>query len=279
MDHEGSALMATVTQYMGLTKWDSLNDFFSHAQLAANFQAIDQHDHTAGAGKKIPAGGLAALSIITGNLQDGVVTAAKLADGAVISRKIADGAVTAAKLAPNAALSDDLLASPNNGVYYELGSARAYIVNGTGSSGTYLMDSGTAGTPIKSGTSTAPSLAPTFFYFDDADYTVSGKTQKLRVRSQALLNATDPTITFKVGLYPISSVAGSTGQISYTVGSVTPGSEVTFTAPTNSTRNQGNSTDFDIPGDGYYTLAVNLSGTAAASSVTALAAQLQAHYV
>lgn len=54
---------------MGLVKWDSLNDAFSHEQLAANFQALDAHDHTPGKGVPIPYGGLAEQSVGPENLR------------------------------------------------------------------------------------------------------------------------------------------------------------------------------------------------------------------
>lgn len=55
---------------MGLFKWDSINDFFSHEQLAANFQALDEHDHTTGKGEQIPYGGLAEQSVGLENLRE-----------------------------------------------------------------------------------------------------------------------------------------------------------------------------------------------------------------
>lgn len=57
---------------MGLVKWDSINDSFSHEQLAANFQTIDEHNHTAGKGVQIPYGGLAEQSVGIENLRESV---------------------------------------------------------------------------------------------------------------------------------------------------------------------------------------------------------------
>lgn len=61
-----------VTTNMGLFKWDQIGDYFSHEQLAANFAALDEHDHTAGKGKPIPYGGLAEQSVGPENLREGV---------------------------------------------------------------------------------------------------------------------------------------------------------------------------------------------------------------
>jgi hypothetical protein len=116
-------------------------------------------------------------------------------------------------------------------------------------------------------------------YFDDADYTMSGKTQKLRVRAQAYTNATAPAITLTVGLYPISSVAGGAAVLVVTLGTVTAGSTVAFASPAASTKSQGNSGDFTIPADGHYVLGVALSGTQATNSLVGLSVQLQTRHV
>lgn len=84
--------MATTLPNMGLVKWDLTGDPYSHTQLAANFQAIDDHDHTSGKGKLI----------VTNSITNLAVTSAKLADGSVTTAKLADGSVTAAKLANDA---------------------------------------------------------------------------------------------------------------------------------------------------------------------------------
>lgn len=57
---------------MGLVKWDSINDYFSHVQLAANMEALDSHNHTAGKGVQIPYGGLAEQSVSFSNLRSDV---------------------------------------------------------------------------------------------------------------------------------------------------------------------------------------------------------------
>jgi hypothetical protein len=106
--------MPSISTNMGLIKWTSLSDRFDYLELAENFEKIDSHDH-ATLGAKIPAGGLALLSVATGNLQDGSVTALKLKssvdndglravtvdhiqDESVTTDKLADNAVTASKI-------------------------------------------------------------------------------------------------------------------------------------------------------------------------------------
>lgn len=83
---------------MGLYIWDQGDDPYSHTELAANFSAIDTHDHTGGHGRQIPAAGLGTGSVTTAKLADGSVTTLKLADGSVTTPKLADQAVTSPKI-------------------------------------------------------------------------------------------------------------------------------------------------------------------------------------
>ena len=113
---------------MQLTVWNLLSDPYDSSQLAQNFVAIDQHDHS-GSGKGAPIDGTSALingsvtsaklaspAVNTGNLVDQSVTTdkiadstgstdgittAKLADTAVTNAKIADGTIKRAKLYTN----------------------------------------------------------------------------------------------------------------------------------------------------------------------------------
>ena len=84
--------MSVTLPNMGLVKWDLTSDPYSHSQLAANFQALDDHDHPAGKGKQIPTGGIA----------DGAITSAKIADGTIATVDLADASVTLAKLSSDA---------------------------------------------------------------------------------------------------------------------------------------------------------------------------------
>lgn len=87
-----------VLPHMGLVKWNEVNDHFSHEQLAANFAALDGHDHTAGKGVKIPYGGLENLSVGPENLREGVFIASKLGAESIETSKLKNGAVTRGKL-------------------------------------------------------------------------------------------------------------------------------------------------------------------------------------
>lgn len=107
---------------MGLTAWDLGTDPYDHSQLAANFSAVDMHDHTPGKGLQIPAGGIAnnaitsskiaanqvlpgthipADSITQASLAVDSVGNSELADNSVGAANIINGSVTAAKLDPN----------------------------------------------------------------------------------------------------------------------------------------------------------------------------------
>lgn len=116
-------------------------------------------------------------------------------------------------------------------------------------------------------------------YLDDADYTISGRTPKLRVRAQFLTNATAPTNTVTFGLFPLSSVAGGSDVLVPTLGTVVSGSTVAFAAQGASTVGQGNSGDFSFPSDGTYALGVTSSGATAVNAAVAMNAQLQVRWV
>jgi len=108
--------MAQTTPNMQLTVWNLLSDPYDSSQLAQNFVAIDQHDHS-GSGKGAPIDGTSALingsvtsaklaspAVNTGNLVDQSVTTDKIADSTgstdgITTAKLADTAVTNAKIA------------------------------------------------------------------------------------------------------------------------------------------------------------------------------------
>lgn len=266
--------MASTTSNMGLTKWDAPNDAFSHAQLAANFQAIDDHDHTPGRGKQIPAGGIAPLAIGTTELKDGTFTSDKIANGAVTTGKIADGSVTAAKIAAGAGIADSQLASPNNAVYRTV---HHWAGRGTllASGSKYIIG---AGNFTVAGSDTTTAIDP--FYFDDADL-ASALTPKFRLRVQVYTNATAPTSTFTVGLYSITAVAGGANAHNWSINaSAETGSTLPFAAPALSTRNQSATSNFAVPADGHYVPVVAVSvASMVANSAVEIAVQLQSVHV
>lgn len=116
-------------------------------------------------------------------------------------------------------------------------------------------------------------------YFDDADYAMTGKTLKLRVRAQCYVNTAGPAVTLTAGLYPVSAIGGTTDNVAVTLGAVTAGSTVAFASPGASSTNQGNSGDFAAPADGHYLLGLALSGTPAANNGNIINVQLQQRWV
>lgn len=241
--------MALTTPNMALKTWDQLTDNFSHTDLRGNFVAIDVHDHTAGKGVQIPAGGIANLAIGTSQIQDVSVTNVKLA-----------GAIT-----------DSKLSTPNNAIYRSVHDSIAGF-QGASSLTTYGFLSN--GSFVATGVNTSNNSLR-LIRLASADYSM-GLTTKLRVRAVLSTNAVAPTSTFTIGLHPVTATAGSSGNIQYTIGAATAGSTAQSVAPGASSMAALAGSDFTIPGDGFYALGVVLSvSTVAVGSVAAISAQLQ----
>lgn len=205
-------------------------------------------------------------------------------DNAIIT--VVNGGLDNSNIAASAGIVDTKLASPNNSVYRTIFQAGGHFVGDAGA-GTYIL-----GLPMVQISSQVPvGIAPsatalgvgqTFgivhpdhvFYFDDADYTVAGMTQKLRLRAQVMANATQPAITFTFGLYPIT-VAGGADAITYTLGTVVTSSTVAAASPTASTANSYVNSDFTVPADGAYALGVVTDATLTNNASVSLHAQLQ----
>lgn len=102
--------MATTTTNLLLKAWNSVSDLFNHTELAANWQRIDDHDHTgSGKGLKIPAGGLAPAAVHNTNLAADAVDGTVVVDNSIGGAKLTDGTVTAAKLSGIAFLPTGLV--------------------------------------------------------------------------------------------------------------------------------------------------------------------------
>lgn len=195
-------------------------------------------------------------------------------------KDVVEGELTNANLSGSAGVTDANLASPNNPAYREIYRASGHAGLDL-AAGTYMLGTKNDFDPnmIKSGTETSSSIVPfPLFYFDNADYEVSGKTLKLRLRAQVAANATKPTIKFTVGLYPIT-VAGTADLLTVTLGTVVSGSTVEFNEPAASTVTQKEATDFTVPADGAYALGVVTSGTLTNNSYAFVSAQLQVRNV
>lgn len=61
------------TAKMGLTSWNQEIDPYNPAQLAANWQTLDFHDHSPGRGTPVAAGGLAPGAVLSNSIAAGVI--------------------------------------------------------------------------------------------------------------------------------------------------------------------------------------------------------------
>lgn len=209
------------------------------------------------------------------NLLDGSnkIPGTSLAAAAEILNAQLKGEITNAKLAGS--IEDTKLSSPNNSTYKLLNQAAQWFGEDNGAA-TYPLQN-RSGKPNSSGFAHVTLPLPVFG-FAKADYEVAGKTQKLRIRAQALTNEAKPTITFTVGLYPIT-VGGAVDALTLTLGTVVSGSTVAIAEPAANTATSSVGSDFTIPSDGVYILGVVLSGTLTNNADLLISAQLQSRNV
>jgi hypothetical protein len=138
----------------------------------------------------------------------------------------------------------------------------------SGGAGTFLPISGSMGISGTAGTS------PPLIYLAAADFTVAGRTTKLRVRAQILTDNAAPGITYTFGLYPLTAVSAASPTAS--AGAVVAGSTAAIASPPASSLREASSGDFNLPADGYYALGIATGGASSEVSVTA---QLQLRHV
>lgn len=168
-------------------------------------------------------------------------------------------------------------------MYREIHRAQGFMGNDK-AAGTYMIGNpaGNENTLMVSGaevwTAGVPKANVSLFYFDDADYLITGKTLKMRLRAQIAANATKPTIKFTFGVYPVT-VAGGADAITLTLGTVVSGSTIEFNEPAASTITQKEASDFTIPADGAYALGVVTSAGVTNNHSSILSAQLQVRNV
>jgi hypothetical protein len=108
--------------------------------------------------------------------------------------------------------------------------------------------------------------------------TINGITTKLRIRAQLYTNDVAPTGNFTFGLYPITrpGTSGGAGLCIYTLGTVVSGSNgATFTTPAADLLGSAVGSDFALPADGPYVIAVVTTATIATSAHVHVNAQLQ----
>jgi hypothetical protein len=191
-------------------------------------------------------------------------------DAAII--KVVNGEIESENI-KNGTIEDSDLVSPNNASYRTIFAANSQF-SASKAAGTYvaseeaqLSGNNLGGKPLS------------FFYFAKADYEVTGRTQKLRLRAQIGTNATKPAFKFTVGLYPIASTSGGGSEFKATLGTVVSGSTVEFSEPAASGVTSKETADFSIPPDGAYVFGFVTSAESTALSYERLSFQLQTHSV
>lgn len=180
------------------------------------------------------------------------------------------GTPTATTLSGDASVAaDGTVTHASNAVYRSLLTGSGDYPSST--AGTLIFSGGLGGLFAAANFFTS-TINPQVIYLDPADYAITGRTTKLRLRAHHITGGTAPGVTFNVGL---STVSVNPVALSAFVA----GSTVTFTTTAANTLAQGNSGDFTIPSAGYYVIAVTNSGTTAASGGSVLSYQLQLRHV
>jgi hypothetical protein len=181
---------------------------------------------------------------------------------------LADNSVTAAKLATALDPSGAYTTYRN----YVKGMSSALWT--TTSNPIFLLGS----TPYGLATSDSARAA---FYIDPADHAVAGRTAKMRIASHLITNAVAPANTLTIGLYPVLTFGGSSGNPPNiaTVDTPVAGSTVAYITQAASTAEYQASSDFNIPSAGWYAIGFVVSANAAANSLQTVDTILQVRYV
>jgi hypothetical protein len=223
---------------------------------------------------------IAADAVGTSEIADLAVATVDIANQAITNGKLAPDSVDTTKIAAGAVGTSDIANGASTEGTYRLIASRAGAALGSSGAGNYWM--GMGGPALLSGAASATATTtyaptPAAFQFTAADYTITGRTTKLRLRATVLNNPTAPGANLTVGLYPVSSTGGGVDTASVTLGTVVTGSTVAFSSATltASSKVQGVTADFDVPSDGIYVLGFNLSGTIGGNSLPNVLADLQ----
>lgn len=139
--------------------------------------------------------------------------------------------------------------------------------SGTSGVNYHLAGTNANASSIGAGTTQAPTIIP--LPLDDADYTVSGKTTKFRIK--ATVAAGTPITagtTVTIGLHPITYGAN------ITLGAAVSGSTVAIDPASNSGVG-GVGSDFDVPSDGDYALGYTLDQAPGAGFSVAAVLQMR----
>jgi hypothetical protein len=255
------------TPNMGLKVWDQPGDFFSYSDLATNQQAIDAHDHTTGKGVQIPTAGLI----------NNAVSNTKLADLAVTTAKIVDANVTLAKLAATAS-PDPLYTNWKTVAITPLTQVPAATA-----AATYAIPMGpTAAPPVVINYSGVPATMGAAFWFDPADWTVSGRTAQYRLRLLAVTGSTAPGGTWTMNWRRIASVAGASvfpNVLGDGVAFTQTDASIIMNAPNSILAQPSTASTYAGLGASYHMLTVAIGTATVAASPTWVSGQIQVRQV
>lgn len=143
-----------------------------------------------------------------------------------------------------------------------------YLPAGSGEF-TYLFTGG--GSLLRSGGTAKIGLG--ILYLNPADYAVSGRSTKLIIKGNVLVNEVAPTTNFSFNLFAVSTFQGPENEVGAILGSLVE-TTATLTAPGAKTLNTLESAAFAFPSAGYYALTVGMTGSIAAKSLVNLNAQM-----
>ena len=208
---------------------------------------------------------IAADAVGTSEIADLAVATADIANQAITNGKLAPDAVTTDKIAAGAVGTSDIAAGASTeGTYRIIASRAGAVIGGAGNADFWIGMGGPAVADGVSSDTATTTYAPTpaVFQFAAADYAITGRTTKLRLRATVINNTTAPGRTATVGLYPVTAVGGASDTTSVTLGTAVTGSTIAFSSAsmTASSRLQNVTADFDVPADGMYVLGVNIAG-------------------
>ena len=181
------------------------------------------------------------------------------------------GVVGTNELANNAA-SDSKLASPNNGVWRHLAAGETNF-NLDRAAGVWAL---AHGGPIADGAN-FQGQALTVVHLDTTDYSVSGKTTKVRVAAQFFGNGVTPNTDFRVGLYRIEQASGTADAIMLNIGERVVG-PATVESPAALAFLSKTSPEVTLA-SGSYIFAVETTATLANNAAVHVSAQLQMRHV
>lgn len=193
------------------------------------------------------------------DLNSNLTAVASVLNGNVDANNITAGSVTDAKLA-----------SPNNSTYKTVFTAGT-MAYGLSTATAYYLDP-TGGLPHAS-PYTPGAYPPVGFYFNSADYTVSGLTAYYRLRLTYASNATALGTT-ATAVLSSATVAGGAGSITFTESSVDTATASVAT-PSASTIATGVSSATALPASGFWLPRLSFSANQAANHLGLAVVQVQ----